>query len=192
MRNVVVVCGFAVALISDASAEEQGLASFFRYSRAAGLTAAHRTLPLGSQVRVRNLDNGRSVVVQIVGRGPFIHSRVIDVSTEAAAALGFQRTGLAHVRIDSVSAETPSPTAKAATPPADEICRYGAGWVMQLQSSLAGDDAARLEDQLGCRRLRPQLFGQGQSPSRPARAAAAAPWADDGGLAYRRFPAAPA
>ncbi len=189
MRNVAVVCGFAIALISDASAEEQGLASFFRYSRAAGLTPAHRTLPLGSQLRVRNLDNGRSAMVQIVGRGPFIHSRVIDVSTEAADALGFRRTGLAHVRIDPVSAETPSPMAKAAMPLADQICRYGVGWLMQVQSSLAGGDAARLEDQLGCRRLRPRLFGQGRSPGDSARAAAAAPWGDDGGLAIRRFPA---
>jgi rare lipoprotein A len=57
---------------------------------------------MGSQVRVVNLANGRSVVVTIVGRGPFIRGRVIDVSTEAAVALGFRQAGVAHVRIDQI------------------------------------------------------------------------------------------
>ena len=73
-----------------------------QYSRFAGLVAAHRSLPMGSQVRVVNLDNGRSVVVTIVGRVPFIGGRVIDVSTEAAVALGFRQSGVAHVRIDQI------------------------------------------------------------------------------------------
>ena len=63
---------------------------------------AHRSLPIGSQVRVVNLDNGRSVVVRIVSRGPFIRGRVIDVSTEAAIALGFRQAGVARVRIDQI------------------------------------------------------------------------------------------
>ncbi|MGA9850475.1 MAG: RlpA-like double-psi beta-barrel domain-containing protein [Roseiarcus sp.] len=64
--------------------------------------AAHRSLPVGSQVRVVDLDNGLSVVVTIVGRGPCIRRRVIDVSTEAAVALGFRQAGVAHVRIDQI------------------------------------------------------------------------------------------
>jgi hypothetical protein len=59
-----VLCG----LTGSASAAEQGLASYFQYSRFTGLVAAHRNLPMGSQVRVVNLDNGHSVVVTIVGR----------------------------------------------------------------------------------------------------------------------------
>ncbi len=57
--------------------------------RSAGLTAAHRTLPFGTLVRVTNRGNGRSVVVRINDRGPFVRGRVIDVSPAAARALGF-------------------------------------------------------------------------------------------------------
>ena len=62
-------------------------------------TAAHRTLPLGTRVRVTNLANGRSVVVIINDRGPFVKGRIIDVSRHAARRLGFQRKGTARVRV---------------------------------------------------------------------------------------------
>lgn len=104
MRNVVPFCAALFGLVSAASAEEQGLASYFHYSLHAGLTAAHRTLPVGSRARVVNLDNGLSAVVIIVGRGPFIRGRVIDVSLEAAEALGFRQAGLAHVRVEPIEA----------------------------------------------------------------------------------------
>lgn len=61
------------------------------------MTAAHRTLPFGTRVRVTNTRNGRSVVVRINDRGPFIKSRVIDVSGAAARALGLMHHGLAEV-----------------------------------------------------------------------------------------------
>jgi len=64
------------------------------------LTAAHRTLPLGSTVRVTNLRNGQSVVVRINDRGPFHGNRVIDLSRRAAQELGFQRRGTARVQIE--------------------------------------------------------------------------------------------
>ncbi len=64
------------------------------------MIAAHRTLPFGTHVRVTNLDNGRSAVVTIVDRGPFIRGRIIDVSTSAADVLGFRRAGVAHVTIE--------------------------------------------------------------------------------------------
>ena len=67
-----------------------------------GLTAAHRTLPFGTRLRVTNLRNGRAVVVRVNDRGPFIAGRVIDVSTPAADALGFRRAGIAMVRVDTV------------------------------------------------------------------------------------------
>jgi rare lipoprotein A len=63
------------------------------------LTAAHRTLPFGTRVEVTNLANGRSVVLVINDRGPFIKGRVIDVSRRGAANLGFLRKGLARVRM---------------------------------------------------------------------------------------------
>ena len=66
-------------------------------ARASGLTAAHRTLPFGTLVRVTNQRSGRSVVVRINDRGPFIRGRVIDLTPAAAHALGF--SGLAPVTL---------------------------------------------------------------------------------------------
>lgn len=66
-----------------------------------GLTAAHRTLPFGTRVRVTNMRNGRSVVVRINDRGPFVRGRVIDLTTNAAKAIGF--TGLAPVALQVVN-----------------------------------------------------------------------------------------
>lgn len=63
------------------------------------LTAAHRTLPFGTRVRVRNLDNGREVVVRINDRGPFTRGRVIDLSRAAAAAIGMTQSGTARVAV---------------------------------------------------------------------------------------------
>ena len=62
-----------------------------------GLTAAHRTLPLGSKVRVTNPRNGQSVVVRINDRGPFHGNRVIDLSTAAARTIGLIRSGTGRV-----------------------------------------------------------------------------------------------
>jgi rare lipoprotein A len=67
------------------------------HARASGMTAAHRTLPFGTMVRVTNQRSGRSVVVRINDRGPFIRGRVIDVTPAAAHVLGF--SGLAPVTL---------------------------------------------------------------------------------------------
>lgn len=64
------------------------------------LTAAHRTLPFGTQVRVTNMDNGLSVVVRINDRGPFHGDRVIDLSTAAAEAIGLVQSGVAPVNVE--------------------------------------------------------------------------------------------
>lgn len=64
------------------------------------LTAAHRTLPFGTRVRVTNLNNGSSVVVRINDRGPFSRGRIIDLSAGAARAIGLQRSGVAPVSIE--------------------------------------------------------------------------------------------
>ena len=68
-----------------------------------GLTAAHRTLPLGTKVRVTNLRNKRSLVLRINDRGPFIPGRILDVSMAAARRLGFGVAGLALVRVRVLS-----------------------------------------------------------------------------------------
>lgn len=68
-----------------------------------GLTAAHRTLPFGTKLRVTNRNNGRSVIVTVNDRGPFIYDRVIDLSMGAAQALGVVNTGVAPVSLDIVN-----------------------------------------------------------------------------------------
>jgi rare lipoprotein A len=72
------------------------------------LTAAHNTLPLGSHARVRNLDNGRAVVVRINDRGPFAKNRIIDLSKAAAQALGMVEDGVARVEVTPVAGEVAS------------------------------------------------------------------------------------
>ncbi|HEY1505562.1 MAG TPA: septal ring lytic transglycosylase RlpA family protein [Stellaceae bacterium] len=67
------------------------------------LTAAHRTLPLNSRVRVINLNTGRSVEVTITDRGPYTDGRLIDLSKAAAKKLGMVKDGLVPVRIESVA-----------------------------------------------------------------------------------------
>lgn len=66
------------------------------------MTAAHRSLPFGTKVRVTNLDNGTSVIVRINDRGPFHSNRIIDLSTAAARVLGLVQTGVAPVRLDII------------------------------------------------------------------------------------------
>ena len=66
------------------------------------LTAAHPSLPFGTRVRVTNLDNGRSVIVKINDRGPFVKRRIIDVSRRAAEELGFVRDGITQVRVEVI------------------------------------------------------------------------------------------
>lgn len=71
--------------------------------KAASLTAAHRTLPMPVNVRVTNLDNGRSLIVRVNDRGPFAKGRIIDVSEQAAKLLGFYGQGTARVRVTFVA-----------------------------------------------------------------------------------------
>ena len=68
----------------------------------AAMTAAHRSLPFGSKVRVINKRNGKAVVVRINDRGPFIRGRIIDVSKAAAQALGFIRSGHTSICIQKI------------------------------------------------------------------------------------------
>ena len=94
------------------SSESVGFASFYgsefhgrrtasgeRYDEGE-LSAAHRTLPFGTRVRLTNLKNGRTVVVTITDRGPFRRGRIVDVSKRAARELGFLRAGVARVRLE--------------------------------------------------------------------------------------------
>jgi len=71
------------------------------------MSAAHRTLPLASLVRVTRLDTGRSVVLRVNDRGPYVDGRVIDLSKAAAQALDFIEAGLAEVRVEALGPADP-------------------------------------------------------------------------------------
>ena len=112
VRLSAALCGVVIAFAcSSAAMAESGIASVYAYSggktasgeraQPGALTAAHRTLPFGTQVRVTNKRNGRSVTVRINDRGPFVRGRVIDLTPAAARALGF--SGLAPVTVERAS-----------------------------------------------------------------------------------------
>jgi len=110
MRFGAALCGALIFVgCSSAAMAESGIASVYAYSgertasgeraQPSGFTAAHRTLPFGTRVRVTNKTNGRTVVVRINDRGPFVRGRVIDLTPAAANALGF--SGLARVTLNA-------------------------------------------------------------------------------------------
>ena len=96
---------------ADASGATYGLASYYSYDphTASGekfdsreLTAAHRTLPFGTRVRVTDVATGKSVMVRVNDRGPFVPGRVVDISHSAAQTLGITGRGVAKVKLDVV------------------------------------------------------------------------------------------
>jgi rare lipoprotein A len=111
LRLSAALCGAVFFMgLTPAAEAQSGVASVYGYSggktasgeRASpkGLTAAHRSLPFGTRVRVVNKRNGKTVVVRINDRGPFIKGRIIDVTPAAASALGF--SGLTKVTLERV------------------------------------------------------------------------------------------
>ena len=81
--------------------EDEWTASGERFNTHA-MTAAHPTLPFGTRLRVTNVNNGRSVVVRINDRGPYVHGRAVDLSGSAAESLGMVERGVAKVKLDVV------------------------------------------------------------------------------------------
>ncbi len=120
----------------DYAYDETGIASWygpgFHQDRTANgeifdqnqMSAAHKTLPMPSLVRVTNLDNGRSIVVRINDRGPFVNGRIIDMSWRCAQLLGFDRVGTAKVRVQILAGES---RAIAAAARANTQTAYGGG-----------------------------------------------------------------
>ncbi|MGD0211618.1 MAG: septal ring lytic transglycosylase RlpA family protein [Terriglobales bacterium] len=98
------------------------------------MTAAHRTLPLGSIVRVTNLKTGHSALVRITDRGPFVVGRVVDLSLAAAKALDVYLPGTAKVRLEVLQAPAPLDT--------------GGRWAVQIGSFTGQKDAAELAEHL--------------------------------------------
>jgi len=120
------------------------------------MSAAHKTLPLPTMVRVTNLDNGRSVVVRVNDRGPFVKSRMIDLSYAAAKALGYDKKGTARVRVQTLDGHAtssspikPKPTpriSKRATTYATPI--QDGGIYVQLGAFSARSNASQLRQEL--------------------------------------------
>lgn len=113
LQGLILFVAIILAMPARAAAEE-GIASFYggrlhggptasgeRFNQNA-MTAAHRRLPLGSRVKVTNIANGKTVMLRINDRGPFVRGRIIDVSRGAAGQLGFVARGLARVRVERV------------------------------------------------------------------------------------------
>ncbi len=99
------------------------------------MTAAHRTLPFGSMVRVTNLDNGMQTEVRVNDRGPFVGNRVIDLSYSAAQAIRMVGPGTAHVRLEVVGGPNPQT----------------GFFAVQVGAFLSQDHAVRFQQQLSAR-----------------------------------------
>lgn len=106
VRFAAALCGVSMLFAFSPLAHAQsGIASIYsggvtangEHASPRGMTAAHKSLPFGTRVRVTNRKNGRSVVVRINDRGPFVQGRIIDLMPAAAHALGF--SGLAPVEV---------------------------------------------------------------------------------------------
>ena len=125
---------------------EEGLASWYGppYDKRRGangqiydenaLTAAHRTLPMNSLIRVTNVATGQSAIMRVTDRGPFVHNRTLDLSLASAKAVGVWRPGVARVRVEVYAAPAP-------------IDR-GGRWCVQVGAFKDGHQALKLRDRL--------------------------------------------
>ncbi len=102
-----IIPGYKVKTVETGKASWYNVRTNRGYSTASGerlneraATAAHKTLPMGTKVRVTNLANGNSEVVRINDRGPFIKGRIIDVTIGTAEKLGFVRNGVVPVKVE--------------------------------------------------------------------------------------------
>ncbi len=182
-------------LDSPAGYHERGLASWYgtKFNGRAtssgelydicSFTAAHKTLPLPSFVRVTNLDNGRSLVVRVNDRGPFHDGRVMDLSYAAAVRLGVDRTGTAHVDLRAIDVDgnnlddgpptdsagtAPAPPRASAPPPADGP-RGDPDAAVMVQVASFGEqvNAQRLADRLAAAGLSGIGIAPGEADGRP-------------------------
>ncbi len=125
---------------------EEGLASWYGppYDKRRGangqifdenaLTAAHRTLPLNSLIKVTNLSTGQAAIVRVTDRGPFVHDRALDLSLASAKAIGVWRPGVARVRIEVFAAPAPLDS--------------GGRWCVQIGAFKSEKEANKLRDHL--------------------------------------------
>jgi rare lipoprotein A len=125
---------------------EEGLASWYGppYDKRRGangqifdkdaLTAAHRTLPMNSLIRVTNLSTGQAAILRVTDRGPFVPNRILDLSLASAKAIGVWRPGVAKVRVEVFAAPSPLDT--------------GGRWCVQIGAFKNEKGAFKLRDQL--------------------------------------------
>ncbi len=109
------------------------------------MTAAHKTLPLGTYVRVRNLANSRSIVVRINDRGPFVRGRIIDLSYTAARKLGLVGPGTARVEIEAIGVPAATAGGKQKFVPIDY---YSGNFTFQVGAFRLRENAERLRRKL--------------------------------------------
>jgi len=124
------------------------------------LTAAHRTLPFGTLVRVLNLDNGREALLRINDRGPFARGRILDVSEAGARVLGMIESGTARVRIEILrAAGSPGaiPGGSGATPPQAGAAAPAASVRIQVASYRDTGNALRTAERLRLSGMNPSL-----------------------------------
>jgi rare lipoprotein A len=114
VRNVLIILICLIVLLPSCSQKlvQTGKASYYSKKfngrrtasgekfRSSKRTAAHKTLPFGTKVKVTNLQNGKSVKVRINDRGPFVAGRVIDLSRKAARKIGMLEAGVANVKLE--------------------------------------------------------------------------------------------
>ena len=191
-----------VPVTSDVKMDQTGIASWygkqFHGNKTAigetynmhAMSAAHPTMPLPSYARITNLENGRSVIVRVNDRGPFLYNRVMDLSYAAATALDYANKGTARVRVERLtnqeiaagtwqsgngltdpvtnSTQVQAPV-QSATPSADAVVTApAAGWSVQIGFFTERDNALAYAARIP-RRARQRHVAQRSARSRPER-----------------------
>lgn len=115
------------------------------------MTAAHKTLPLPSYVRVRNLSNNKEIVVRVNDRGPFVHNRIIDLSYSAASKLDMIRSGTSLVEVTAISFDEPSgdQPAREVTPPTPVAIAAATATTEPVPTATPVDHTAKIYVQVG-------------------------------------------
>lgn len=132
------------------------------------MTAAHKTLPLPSYARVRNLNNGRSVIVRVNDRGPFLENRLIDLSYAAAWKLGILGTGTGIVEVEGLSGDEPVMTAATPAPDPEPAPKTTAPRLyLQVGAFTSRDNAENLKDRLARADLAPVYIQSAQLDNTP-------------------------
>jgi rare lipoprotein A len=112
------------------------------------MTAAHKTLPLGTHLSVINLNNNKSVTVRINDRGPFVRGRIVDLSYSAAKKLEMISTGTAPVEITALGSDRSTPTTGSRTSQKPSIDFYSGNFTFQIGAFKNRDNAIRLKQRL--------------------------------------------